>query len=201
MSCTDNTPEVAFDQGDSGTFHGDVSAGAHGYSYLGLRQSGCIVDAVTGHGNNLPLFLQALDLFHLPLRKHFCNHFIEIEFPCYGLSRGATVSRDHDDTDAFLVKLLDRLKGCLFYRVGDTDKTNHLFVQGYKHDRLTVSTHCFSFDFQLTRINMEIFHEMLIAKGYSMTFHFASDALTGNGFERINFLEVNSPFFRPRYNG
>jgi hypothetical protein len=48
QSVPDNTPEVALDQGNPRAFHGDIGAGAHGDTDVGLRQSRCIVEIMRG---------------------------------------------------------------------------------------------------------------------------------------------------------
>ena len=47
---------------DVGRFHGNVGAGrAHGKADIGLRQCGCVVDAVARHGSAAVIFLQVLN--------------------------------------------------------------------------------------------------------------------------------------------
>ena len=55
--------EIAFDQSDAAAFHGNVGAGAHGDSDIGLSECGRVVDAVAGHGDDSSLPLQFADDF------------------------------------------------------------------------------------------------------------------------------------------
>ncbi len=53
--------QVALDQRDRSGVDGDVAAGAHSDSDVGLRQRGSIVDAITCHRHQVALLLQVLD--------------------------------------------------------------------------------------------------------------------------------------------
>src|ERR1051326_6811987 len=60
-ACPDNSPEVALDERNCRAFHRNIGPGAHRYANLGLRQSGCVVDAVTSHRDEPALILESLN--------------------------------------------------------------------------------------------------------------------------------------------
>ena len=62
--------EVVVQQDHVGRFLGDVGAGdAHGHADVGLAQGRSVVDAVAGHGHDVPLLLQGLHDGELLLRR------------------------------------------------------------------------------------------------------------------------------------
>ncbi len=64
----DDAVQVAFYKGDFGALHGNIGAGTHGDAYVGLRQSGYIVNAVTCY--DVALFLNSLTMAYLSSGRH-----------------------------------------------------------------------------------------------------------------------------------
>ena len=52
--------QVAFHERDAGAFHRDIRAGAHGDADIGCGESGRVVDAVAGHGDDASCCLKCL---------------------------------------------------------------------------------------------------------------------------------------------
>ena len=68
--------------------HGDVGSGAHGDADVGLGQGGCVVDAVSGHGDDSSLLLQALDDLGFALGKDPGFEVGDAQLAGDGLGRG-----------------------------------------------------------------------------------------------------------------
>src|ERR1022692_3703445 len=99
--------KVAFYERDAGTFHGDVGAGAHGDTDIGLRQRGGVVDAVTGHRDDSSLPLQLADDLQLPFRQDFGFEFINAKLLSNRRRGGAIVAGEHHDVNALSFEAAD----------------------------------------------------------------------------------------------
>ncbi len=74
-TAVDDGREVVVGEDHVGRFLGHLGTGdAHRDTDVGPLQGGGVVDAVTGHGDDVALLLQVLDQAHLVLRRDARDH-------------------------------------------------------------------------------------------------------------------------------
>ena len=77
LSGTRYSPQVAFHEGDAGTFHGDIRSRSHGNAHMGERERRRIVNPISGHRDCFAFETKLLDFCRLLLRKHFGFHLVD----------------------------------------------------------------------------------------------------------------------------
>src|SRR3546814_757268 len=98
--CAYDAHEVAFQQRHAGAFHRHVSTGPHGYTNVSGGQSGRIIDAVTSHGNNSALCLEALYGSAFIFGQHFAYSLIDAELLGNGTRSRFAVPGKHHNSDS-----------------------------------------------------------------------------------------------------
>jgi len=146
----DDAGEVVVREHQCGGFFRYLGAGnAHRHADVGGFQCGGVVDAIAGHGDDVPLRLQGFDDAHLVLRRHAGKHgaacdqsghfclrqpiqfasFVNLahqpQFSGNGSGGRAVVSGDHFDGNASLAADCNRRLCLGSRRVDDADQTDH----------------------------------------------------------------------------
>ncbi len=106
----DDATQVAFDQGDLGGVDGDIAAGPHGDTDVGLRQGGSIVDAVPSHGHHVALTLQLLDKGQFVVRFDPTVERVDAQGGCDFACGSFSVAGGHHDRHPIGVKGLDSVQ-------------------------------------------------------------------------------------------
>src|ERR1035437_3112137 len=140
--------QVAFHERNSRAFHRHVCAGPHGDANMRGGQCWRVVDAITGHRNDLTLLPELLDALVFVLRFNACFHLIESEFLGHGVRSALVVAGEHDDFQTELVKLRDGFgRGCLD-EIGHRENSRSVAIDGGEHCRLSfrLQRRCLLFD-------------------------------------------------------
>ena len=132
-----NPAQVAAQQGDARTFHGDVRSRSHGDANVGLRERGSVIHAVARHGRDMPLGLQLLDDFAFLMGQDAGVNSIDAQRARYRVGGCAAIASDHYNSNALAMKAFDRFGSGGFYWIGNADDSSNFAVDGYEHHRLT----------------------------------------------------------------
>ena len=88
-----NFGEVAAGDGDICRCNSNIGSGAQSDSYIGLGKSGCIIDAITYHGDDLTLLLQRFNSGGLLVRTDLSDDMLDSNPFGDGMGGAGMVSR------------------------------------------------------------------------------------------------------------
>ncbi len=116
-----------------------MGAGVHGDTHIRLRESGRVIGAVTGHGNQLPLRLFFLDQVHLVFGRSLSEKIVNSGFLCNGSGSEWIVASNHDGANTHGAKLGEALAYATFDNVFQVNDAQRTSVFG-NHQRCTSRT-------------------------------------------------------------
>src|SRR5215211_7729788 len=119
---------VARDERHVCSLHGNVGAGTYGDAYVGLRESGGVVNAVADHADLLALGLQPLDLVGLVLGPDLRHNAVYSELPRDRLGGAAVIPGQHGDLEPQCVQSRHCLPGLVTHHVRYRHETRWLAV-------------------------------------------------------------------------
>ena len=90
-------------------FLGGHGAGVHGEAHVGLGESGCVVGAVAGHGDEAAAGLLFFDQVHLVFGRGLGEEIVDAGFGGDGGGGQRVIAGDHDGADAHVAELLEAL--------------------------------------------------------------------------------------------
>ncbi len=100
-------PQVAPDQRQVGGRDGDVGAGAHGQTEVGLDEGGGMIDAIADHGNDRAGVLQAADRGDLVFGHDLGDHLVHASLGGDGACRPVVVAGEQHRAEAERAQLRD----------------------------------------------------------------------------------------------
>jgi hypothetical protein len=142
LACPGDAAQVAFNEGEVPTFHRHIGAGPHGDADVGAGECRGVVDPVAGHRDTPSLSLEGGDEFHLVLRADLAVDLVDPKLLGDCLRGGQTVTRGHNDPDARVMELADRLGRRVLDRVRCGNLARGTAVQGHEHDRCALCAAC-----------------------------------------------------------
>src|ERR1035438_497034 len=116
--------EVVADQHHICTFAGDIRSRTHGYANRGFAQRGCVVDAVTEHGNHSPFPHLFRNETGFLIGKKLGVNIADAEFAGYRLRCPPRISGQQDDLDLHFLEGLDRRRRSWPQLIRDDDRSN-----------------------------------------------------------------------------
>src|SRR5581483_9777199 len=177
---TRHAAQVALDEGDVAALHGDVRAGAHGDSYVGLSERGRVVDTVAGKGNSVSFGLQALHDFQLPVGEHLGFEVAQAELVGDCLRGAAAVAGEHDDPDSKIAKHAERLGSGGLYRIRHTKHPGELTVKSNRHDGLAITAQLLGAVFENhVRCDSQLLQQAFVADRHCPALNTPHDAAAG----------------------
>src|SRR5579863_1593846 len=193
--------QIASKESDSGAFDGDVGSRPHGDSDVGLRQSGRVVDAVTGHGNDVAFGLQPFDDFRFLAGLDFRFDAFDAEFLRDGFRHALAIAREHHDAQTLLVQRFEGFGGRLLDGIGDGDESGGFAVYGDEDHALAFRFERLCARIEIAQRDAKLLEKGAIAQGGLPGVHRAGDASTGTVVEVGEIGSGDLLFLRRRQNG
>ena len=110
---------------------GGLGAGVHGHADVGLGQSGGVVGAVTGHGDEVAGLLFRPDALQLGFRRGLGDEVVHARFGGDGGGRLRVVAGDHHGADAHLAQMRKALLDAALDHVLELDHAQDLAAFGH----------------------------------------------------------------------
>ena len=123
--CRGSVRQPALHKDDIGRVHGHIRARSDRDADICSGQGRRVVDSVADHGHPA-LFLQAADDGFLPVRQHIGDDLIDTGLAADGLSGPPVITGQHNDMDAHIAQLPDRLGGILLDGIRHRDNAKQL---------------------------------------------------------------------------
>ena len=127
--------EIAFDEREAGTLHGDIGARAHRNADIGFGQRGSIIDAIPGHRDHTAFAFEAPNDGVLLIGQYVRFHLSDAELGGDSLGRRAIVAGQHDDPDALTAQGIERRHRRRLDRIGHRDDAGRLIIDRHEEGR------------------------------------------------------------------
>src|SRR3712207_6093820 len=180
---------VAGDQGQVGGLHRDVGARAYGDAYLGLRESGSVIDAVADPADLLAFGLESLYFVRLVLREDLGEDPVYAQLAGDGPGGPLVVARDHGDLEPQSVQPVYSLARLLLHRVGHGDYAREFSIHRDEHGRLARGRQLLEPGLQTVFVHPGLAQEPLVPDEDGATLDPSPHAATAHGAELLRLGE------------
>ena len=124
----DDSHQIAFYQGNTGTLDRHVGSGAHGNTDICCGECRGIVDPISRHCHSCAFRLQVSDNVNFFIWHHFCLEIINAQLARDRFGGATIVACAHDHSQAHRMQLTNRGFGRRFDWIGNAEKAECISV-------------------------------------------------------------------------